>query len=424
MWPGRPHAGYRGVRVVPGVPGRSGRTRSFRRTRRFGRTGSILRPGTPDPAFHVTRHGKERAGGAGSLSARGRAGAPGRRGGRPAPGHSPPRLVARRFEPGDLGVSPVEGTAQFRAVFLCAFEVARCCVECGVGVARLRAGRGLRLARRPPLGRQVAIRFGVALGLGGGVRVRCVVRGRRRRSGGTTPLPGTPRAGDGDGWCVAAGPGVRHGVRIRERPVEVDRVEPGALERADEEPGAHGGTGVRIRHRRLDGRPHLVEHGPGHRVAGVRGEVGTGLRERVDHTRPLTSELPDHGRVGVRLGLADRGPEVDRVVEGALVRQQVDDPRGGCGLPESADGRGEGTVVLADRALTNRALGDEVRGRDEEQFPRHVREPHAAQLARYQSWTVPSARRLNGRYACSYGYLPASSTSSETPRPGSSPGCR
>ncbi|MDR6170662.1 hypothetical protein [Curtobacterium sp. SORGH_AS_0776] len=136
-------------------------------------------------------------------------------------------------------------------------------------------------------------------------------------------------------------------------------------------------------------------------MPGIGREVGTGLRERVDHARSLTPELPDDGRVGVRLCLADGGSEVDGLVQCALVRQQVDDPGGRRRLPEAADRRREGTVVLPDRPLTSRPLGDEVRGRDEEQFPRHVREPHAAQLARYQSWTVPSARRLKGRYACS-----------------------
>ena len=42
----------------------------------------------------------------------------------------------------------------------------------------------------------------------------------------------------------------------------------------------------------------------------------------------------------------------------------------------------------------------------------------------HQSWTVPSCKRLTGRYAAWYGYRAGLVESSSTPRPGSSPGCR
>src|SRR5437764_14019875 len=42
---------------------------------------------------------------------------------------------------------------------------------------------------------------------------------------------------------------------------------------------------------------------------------------------------------------------------------------------------------------------------------------------RHHECTVPSVRRLTGRYAGSYGYFAASVSSMSTPRPGASPGC-
>ncbi|SDK91883.1 ATP-, maltotriose-and DNA-dependent transcriptional regulator MalT [Glycomyces sambucus] len=86
-------------------------------------------------------------------------------------------------------------------------------------------------------------------------------------------------------------------------------------------------------------------------------------------------------------------------------------------------GRPEEAAELARQALElHRATGHRS-GETESLRILDALGPNALQAA-HQSWTVPSARRLNGRYACTYGYFPASSTSSSTPRPGASPGWR
>ena len=111
-----------------------------------------------------------------------------------------------------------------------------------------------------------------------------------------------PRAGavDRDRRRVRPAPRVRHRVRVGEGSVEVDVVEPGALEGADEQPGTDRRGGVRVHHRGLDRRSHLVEHRTGHLVPRPRRERRPAFGQPADQSGSLLPECGD--LVGVRVG--------------------------------------------------------------------------------------------------------------------------
>ncbi|OEI69371.1 hypothetical protein Cus16_1215 [Curtobacterium sp. ER1/6] len=305
-----------------------------------------------------------------------------------------PGAVARglRLVAGPLGTSDRsrrlgELPFEVRAVVLGRLELGLRGIERGVGIAGLAPRHRLGLAGGAAFRRRIGRRRRLFL------RLRLRFRSRSGvRPGGAARLPRPPRAGDRDGFGVGAGPRVGDGVRVGERAVEVDRLEPGALEGSDEQSRADRGAGVRIRHRCLDRGADLVEHRRRRRVSGVRGQVGAGLRECRHDRGALLPELPDRRGVRVGLCLPDRRAQVHGLVEGALVREQVDHPGSGRGLPQATDPGGERPVVLPRRTLSRSALAHEVRGRDEQQSPRHLRELHAPSMP-----GAPGAATSRGR---------------------------